>query len=264
MRRREMSLSAGTLIFLLAVWEASVTFLAIPEFILPSPSDVVQSLGALTGTLMRNASVTLLSIGIGFALGSASGLFLAVLMSMFPAFRSAIYPLVLATQTTPKIALAPLFIVWFGIGLTPRVLIVALLAFFPVLVNGVAGLANVDPLQLDLMRSVNAGTWQVYRHLRLPGSVPYVFAGFRLALTVSIIGAVVSEWIASSSGLGYLLVFYIATLRTANMFAVLLTLLVIAVVMFGLIMALERALSWEVKVKGSAGSGANVIAEAAM
>lgn len=264
MSRREATLSGLTVVLLFALWEGGVRILDVPAFILPAPTHVIVRFVELFGTIADNSTTTLAAISVGYLVGTMGGLVLAIVMTLFPSIRAAIYPIVLATQTTPKIAVAPLFIIWFGVGLTPRVLIVALLAFFPVLINSVAGLTNIDKLQLDLMRSVHSNRWQIYRYIRIPNAIPYIFAGLKLALTVSIIGAIVAEWVASSSGLGYLLVFYIATLRTPDLFAVLLGLLVVATAAFGAIMLLERAFSWEAKIRGGESTAVVEQADAAM
>ena len=189
---------------------------------------------------------------------------IAVTMALAPAIRTAIYPLVIASQTTPKIAIAPLLIVWFGLGLLPKVLIVALLTFFPVLINTLAGIDGTDRGHLDLLKSVNATRWQTYRQVRLPAAIPYVFAGLKLALTISVIGAIVSEWVSANAGLGYLLLFYNAGLRTTELFAVLLFLVLSASLAFGVLLFLERMLSWEARISGSATTSTTTASEAHM
>lgn len=252
-RGRELAPALALLAALLLAWEGLVAVTDIAPFVLPSPTEVVASFAAMATTLPEHVLATLRAAGFGYLLGALLGIALAVTMSVLPSIRSAVYPLVLATQTTPKIAVAPLFIIWFGVGLLPKVLIVALLAFFPVLINTIAGLESVDRAQLDLMRSVDASQAAVYRYVRFPAAVPFVFAGLRLALTVSIIGAIVAEWVAAERGLGYLLLLYNSQLRTANLFAVLLTLVLLASSTFALLSFLERRLSWEARLqRGSA------------
>jgi NitT/TauT family transport system permease protein len=236
------------LVLVVVIWEVLAVIGDVAEFILPRPTVILVSLGEISGSLPRHIQATAEAAGLGYVLGAVVGAGLALLMSVLPAIRTAVYPLVLATQTTPKIAVAPLFIIWFGIGLLPKVLIVALLVFFPILINTAAGLEAVDRSQLDLMRSVHASRLQVYRHVRFPTAVPFIFAGLRLALTVSIIGAIVSEWVAAERGLGYLLLLYNSQLRTAHLFAVLLVLMAAASLSFAVLAALEHRLSWEARV----------------
>lgn len=240
------------LVGFIALWEGYVFFMDPPHFILPAPSAIALRFPRLFDTLVQHSIVTMTVIVIGFGGGTIAGLFLAVLMSLNAALRNGIYPIVIASQTTPKIAIAPLLLVWFGVGLMPKFLIVALLAFFPVLINTLAGLDGTDRGHLDLMKSVNASRWQTYRDVRLPAAIPYVFAGLKLALTVSVIGAIIAEWVAGNQGLGFLLLFYNATLRTTELFVVLVALVLLATVAFGLVVLVERLLSWEARTRAAA------------
>lgn len=242
----------SVLAFLL-LWQLFVIALRIPDFILPTPLSVLSAIGTNLSVLLANAGTTLVAIGAGYGVGVVVGIALAVAMTVFPLFRIAIYPLVVASQTLPKVAIAPLLILWFGVGLLPKLIIVALLAFFPVLINTVAGLESANRSQLELMRSVNASVWQVYRNVRLPAAVPYIFAGLKLALTVSIIGAVVGEWVAANKGLGYLLVSYNSSLQTRELFAALVVLVAISAITFLLISLAERRFSWEARQRRAEG-----------
>jgi ABC-type nitrate/sulfonate/bicarbonate transport system permease component len=235
----------------IAIWELFVRVAQPPRFILPAPSAIAAAFPAMVEQLAGHSVATLTIIMLGFVAGSVGGLVLAVVMSFSPMLRAGIYPIVIASQTTPKIAVAPLLLVWFGIGLLPKVLIVALLAFFPVLINTLAGLDSTDRGHLELLKSVNASRWQTYRQVRLPAAIPFVFAGLKLALTVSVIGAIIGEWIAGNQGLGFLLLFYNANLRTTQLFVVLVTLVVLATALFALLVVVERVLSWEAKTNTS-------------
>lgn len=237
-----------TLACLIGLWELVTRAADIQRFILPPPSAVLVQFAASWEVLVTHSRVTLVEIFLGYGLGILVGFVLAVLMAVVPFIRLAIYPLVLATQTTPKIAIAPLFIIWFGIGLLPKVLIVALLVFFPVLINTLVGIHSVDRAQLALMRSVDSSQWQVYRHVRIPTAIPHIFASLKLGLTVAIIGAIVAEWVSANQGLGFLLLFYNATIRTTELFAVLLMLVLIASVAFLALSLAERALSWQARL----------------
>jgi ABC-type nitrate/sulfonate/bicarbonate transport system permease component len=264
LRRLPSALVApAVLAAVIGLWELVVWLGDIKPFILPPPSAVAVTFVEEWPTLMDNSKITLLEIGLGFGLGVIVGLVLAVIMALMPVVRAALYPLVLATQTTPKIAIAPLFIIWFGVGLLPKLLIIALLVFFPVLINTLVGIQSVDKSQLALMRSVDSSQWQIYRHVRMPSAVPHIFASLKLGLTVAIIGAIVAEWVAANEGLGYLLIFYNSTLRTTELFAVLLMLVLIASLAFVAISLLERALSWEARL-GTGEGAVTVIPEAAV
>jgi ABC-type nitrate/sulfonate/bicarbonate transport system permease component len=251
-----------TIVLAVVAWEVAVNAFRIPRFILPAPTSIIGRFFEILPIILEHAQVTVVAAALGYAAGALAGLALAILMTIVPVVRSAIYPLVIASQTTPKIAIAPLLIIWFGVGLLPKVVIVALLAFFPILINAVAGLESVDRSQLDLMRSVNANQWQIYRHIRIPTAVPFIFAGLKLALTVSIIGAIVGEWVASEKGLGFLLVSYNAALRTTELFGVLLALVLLASLSFLLVAAAERLFSWQSRIALT--QGATVAKEASL
>jgi NitT/TauT family transport system permease protein len=255
-------LPALTLALLVLAWEAAVQLFAVPSFILPPPSAVIVTMISESELLLTNALTTMLEAGLGLVLGTVVGLALAMLMTLVPALRGALYPLVIGTQTTPKVAIAPLLILWFGADLLPKVLIVALLAFFPVLINSLAGLESSSAAHLELLRSVNASQWQMYRHIRVPAAIPFIFAGLKLALTSSVIGAVVAEWVASDRGLGFLLIRYNAAFRTTDLFAALFTIVAVASLSFLLLDLAERWLSWEARIH--ANRAAVVVREASL
>lgn len=249
----------------LAAWEMAVVTFQVPTFILPAPSSVVQEVMQSWSIYVPHTLATLVPILVGFAVGSLGGIVFAVILDVSPTLRRALYPLIIATQTTPKIAIAPLLLVWLGTGVMPKVVIVALLAFFPVLINVVAGLEGTDAQLIVLAQSVDASQYQIYRSIKVPSAVPYLFAGLKLAMTVSVIGAIVGEWVASDRGLGYLLVYYNAVLDTPALFGVLIVLVVIASALFGLLVLVERHTSWE--MRQSRGRGAirgEVAAQAGM
>ncbi|MFB9949622.1 ABC transporter permease [Rhizobium puerariae] len=242
-------LPAITIIAALAVWEAATRLLGIKEFILPAPSVIARTLVTIAPELASHLWATLSVLLSGYLLGVLFGIALAVVMIVLPPVRRAVYPLVVASQTIPKIVIAPLLILWFGVGPEPKIFMVALLAFFPVLVNTVAGLEGTDKGHLELMKSVDANLWQVYRHVRLPAAVPQIFAGFKLALTVSVIGAVVGEWVVGNRGVGYLLLAYNASLMTANVFATLSVIILCSAILFYIITLAERRFSWRVRLQ---------------
>lgn len=236
----------GTIV---AAWELGVRAFAIPPLILPRPLQILGAIWTDADRLLGHTWVTTYEIASGFLVGALLGIGTALLMTQFPALRSAIYPLIIASQTTPKIAIAPLLIIWFGVGIYPKILTVALLAFFPVLINTIAGIESTDEGHVNLMRSVYASETQIYRHIRLPTAVPYVFAGLKLGVTVSVIGAIVAEWVASTKGLGYLLLFYTQYLDMVRTFAVLIVLMALGVGFFAATALAERLLSWERHVR---------------
>lgn len=249
----QKALPLVTVAAFLIVWEISVRQLDIKSFILPPPSAIATTLVEDFWVLLRNAGFTLRTLLLGYAVGVSFGILLAVMMTVMPLFRSAVYPLVVASQTIPKIAIAPLLILWFGVDVTPKVLIIALLSFFPVLINTVSGLEGADRGHLELMKSVNAGFWKIYRHVRVPAAVPNLFVGLKLALTVSVIGAIVGEWVAGNTGLGYLLLAYNASLLTHKLFAALFVIIGVSAACFLTIVWLEGRMSWRARLGRSGG-----------
>ncbi len=234
---------------ILVIWQLAVVAFDVPRFILPPPTEIVEALIDEWSVIGENVGITLLELVLGYGLGVGTGLALAILMNFAPPIKTAIYPLVIASQTIPKVAIAPLFVLWFGVDLTPKVLIIALLAFFPVLINTVSGLDSTDRGHVELFASVNSSKRDLYRHVKIPAAVPHLFAGLKLALTVSVIGAVIAEFVASNAGLGYLLLSYNASLETAELFATLVVLIAISGLSFLAIVMIERLASWQARVQ---------------
>jgi NitT/TauT family transport system permease protein len=190
--------------------------------------------------LLRHTWVTVQEILAGFFIGGGLGLALGILLAHIPRLERILSPFVVAVQTTPKIALAPLFVVWFGFGLTSKVVIVAMISFFPLMVNAVAGFTALDPAIEEMMRSLNATRQQVFLLARLPGALPALFAGARIAIVQSVVGAVAAEFVGAKEGLGYLVVYTGSLLQTERLFAVLVLLLLVGLVLYWAVVALER------------------------
>jgi NitT/TauT family transport system permease protein len=249
------------LAILLAIWEAAVRIFSIPTLVLPPPSAIVENLFTNYATLLIHAKTTILEILPGFAVGAVFGIGAALLMTELPWVRRTFYPYIIGSQTIPKIAIAPLVIIWFGVGIMPKIFFVALLSFFPILINTMSGFAGTDRRHLDLMYSVNADAGQVYRHIRFPTAIPHIFAGLKLGITVSVIGAIVGEFVASTSGLGYLLLYYTQFLDMTSAFAVLVMLMVLGIACFGIVQWIEGRLSWDARFRERARS---VVAETSL
>jgi ABC-type nitrate/sulfonate/bicarbonate transport system, permease component len=249
----------ASLVALVVIWQICCVVFDVPRFILPEPVDIARSVVDNFDVLMTHAGVTLTELLIGYALGVGSGLLLAIVMNFAAPLKAAIYPILVASQTIPKVAIAPLFVLWFGTDLLPKVLIIALLAFFPVLINTLSGLEGTDRDQLNLMKSVDASPWYVYRFVKIPSAIPSLFAGLKLALTVSVIGAVIAEFVASSKGLGFLLLSYNASLRTTELFATLVILIAISGLSFLLIVAIERMFSWQQRGAARRGGSTSIV-----
>ena len=234
------------LVVLLAVWEAAVQLLEIPSYVLPAPSAVVSSLVSNASVIAGHALSTLVTALVGLALGTVLGVGLAVAMSVSRRLRAALYPLVVVSQSIPMVVLAPLFVVWFGFGPMPRVLVVALVAFFPVAVATVGGLASADRDQVDLVRAMGGGRRDLAHHVLVPGALPSLFTGLKVAASYAMFAAIVGEWIGASSGLGLYLERSRASFATDQMFAAVLVVAAVSVGLVGLVFLLERAaLPWQ-------------------
>lgn len=242
---REYGLALAVFALLVALWEAAVRLARIPPFVLPAPTAIWAKFVADVPLLERHTLVTLGEILAGYLVAAAVGLVLAVLIVRFKTVERIVYPYIVASQTIPKIAIAPLLIIWLGAGMFPKILIVAVISFFPVTVNTVAGLRAVDQRYLDLLRSAAATDAQTFRLVRFPYALPFVFGGLKLATTLSVLGAIVAEFMGASEGLGYLILSSTFNFEVARVFVSLIVLIVIGVLFFGLISLLERRLSWQ-------------------
>ncbi len=240
--RKDWFWSAAVFIMLLVLWGALVRVRGIPPLVLPGPSAVWRSLSehARSGMLFGHLAVTLWEILAGFVVGSLFGAGLGILIALAPRLRRILNPYLIASQTMPKLALAPIFVMWFGFGLLPKVLITALIAFFPLFENTVTGLNEVDADTLELFRALRASKWQTLWFLRLPHAVPYLMAGLRVALVLSIVGAVVAEYVGANRGLGALIISSQGIMDTPLMFAVFVVLIVLGVALYQVFVILER------------------------
>jgi NitT/TauT family transport system permease protein len=224
---------------LLGLWAVASHGLGLPPYLVPPPELVVQQLVAQWPKLLAETWLTTLAAVGGFALSVAVGLPLAVLIVYSRTVENYLYPLLVFSQSVPKIAVAPLFVVWFGFGLLPKVIAAFLLAVFPVVVAAVTGLKSVEPEMLDLARSVRAGRLKTFWHISLPHSLPHIFSGLKVAVTLAVVGAVVGEFVGSNSGIGYVLQIANGNFDLPLMFAALLVLSTVGVLLFALVDAAE-------------------------
>jgi NitT/TauT family transport system permease protein len=240
---REIVLSCLLLVVLVAGWEIIVRVRGIPPLIVPAPTVVWENLIAHTrsGFLFMHLGVTLMEILLGFLAGSLLGIGLGIGVALSPLLRGVLHPYLIASQAMPKLALAPIFVMWFGFGILPKVLITALIAFFPLFENTVAGLNEVDRDAFELFRAVRATPWQTLRWLRLPNAVPFVVAGLKVAMVLSIVGAVVAEYVGANRGLGALIISSQGMMDTPLMFAVFVVLVALGVALYEVVVFLERA-----------------------
>lgn len=242
------------LIALGVLWEIAVHLTDTPRWMLPAPSDIAGSFRNDWRMLVEHAQVTLLEVLVGFGIALVTGLMAGIAIDRSGIVERAIYPLLIASQTIPMVVLAPLFLIWFGYGLLPKVLITALVAFFPLAVNTVDGLRAADREVLSLLRSMGAGEWQRFRLAKIPAAMPSIFSGARLAVTFSVIGAVFGELVGAKAGLGYLMDRSAAQFETSRVFAAIFILAMMGVGLFLLVSLIERlALPWRRFVTGSRG-----------
>lgn len=235
---------------LIAVWELVVREFDVKPYILPAPSAIARKTVADWPILFPNLRVTVKEMLLGFGLAAAVGILLGTLIAMSTVFRRGVFPLVIASQTVPVIAIAPVLVIWFGYNILPRVLVTALVAFFPLTVNTVAGLRAVDPELVRLFRSLNASRLQIFRKLTFPSGLPYIFAGLKVAATLCVIGATVSEWVGADKGLGYLIVTDTSQLETTRVFASIFLLSVSGIALYMLVAGLEWvSLPWRHSVR---------------
>jgi NitT/TauT family transport system permease protein len=236
----DSTVPTATLVGALAVWELAIRVLHVPNFIMPAPSAIVGEGWAWRHHFVVHTWVTLYETLGGFALSMVVGVPLAVLIVYSPALRRALYPLIVLTQSVPKIAIAPVLLLVLGHGEIPKVIVAFLVAFFPVVVDTASGLAATPPELLDLSRSYRASAFKTFVKVRLPMAMPFVFAGAKVAITLSVIGAVVGEFVGSDQGLGYVILSATSYWKTELAFSSMILLSVMAIVLFGAVSLIER------------------------
>lgn len=237
---------------LLGGWEAAVRLFKVPKYLVPPVSEIGVALwrGFATGPLAKDGfwfhgGVTVAEILLGFVIGSAVGLAIGVVVSQMPRLEALLEPYVAALQSVPKVAIAPIVVVWLGFGISSKVVIICLLTFFPVLVTSIAGFKAVDPDRIDLLRSLSATPWQIFRKAKFPSALPYIFAGLNMAAAFAVVGAVVGEFVGAQNGLGVLILQMEAQMDTGGSFAVCVVLSVIGIVLTGALRRIQRrVLHW--------------------
>jgi len=231
--------------FLLAIaiaWELVAIYGNVPVYILPAPTAILERLVSSWAVLADATVVTTGEVLLGFAIGVTLGIGLAVPIAYSRIVRDTLYPLIVASQAVPKIAIAPLLVLWLGFDIWPKIAVTALMVFFPVTVTAAEGFASVDRNLLDLLRSVHASPAQIFFRIRLPHALPQIFSGLKIGITLAVVGAVVGEWVGADSGLGYLLTYANTLLDSTLLFASLFLLIALGVVLFVIVELLERLL----------------------
>lgn len=224
-RRNWLELACIPLLFIVVVgtWEAVIRIFEVPPYVVPAPSAIWQSLvrGISSGLFISNGLVTLSEALLGFLGAAILAIVLGSVIAQSRFVENVLYPYLIAIQTTPKVAIAPLFIIWFGFGISSKIIVAGIIAFFPILVNVITGLRSTDPQRIELMRSLRATRWQIFRMVMLPSALPMIFAGLQVAIIFSLLGAIVGEFVGSRAGLGNLIMQMNINLDTAGVFAVL-------------------------------------------
>jgi ABC-type nitrate/sulfonate/bicarbonate transport system permease component len=237
---------AALTVALLAAWEIGVAVFDTPAYILPPPSAVWTAFGEVRPLLGEHIITTTTEAVVGIATGAAVGVLLAVAVWAVPLFRRLTYPLLVASQTVPMVVLAPLLVLWFGFGLTPKVLVVALIALFPVAISTAEGLVGADAEQIELLRSMGAGRREILRLILLPTATPAFFAGLRIAAAYAIAGAVIGEWVGASSGLGLFVTRSQYSFRVDRVFVGVAVIALLSITLFGIVEVLARlAAPWQ-------------------
>jgi len=227
-------------VLLLAAWQAAVQMLRIPDIILPAPVDIVSYFMRRQKLLMTHLWPTLLQTIWGFLLAVVGGVLLAILVSLTEFGKRAVMPLLVVAQIVPKIAVAPLFMLWFGLGDLSRVLIAFLVAFFPMVINAASGFNSVSQEVVLLGRAFSRSRWEFFRRIQLPQALPYIFDGMKVSITLSITGVIVAEFVSSQKGLGYLIMFANGQLDTVMMMTSITVLSLMGLALYGIVALLSR------------------------
>jgi NitT/TauT family transport system permease protein len=235
-------LALGLMAAVTVVWELMIRLFHVVPFVLPAPSAVIRSLIDSRVQLASATVSTSLEIVLGFVLAAVTGIAVALIIVRFERFGRALYPLVVLFQNVPKVALAPIFILWFGFDLAPKVALIVVIAFFPVAIDMLAGLQSVDPSFVALMQSVGASRTQILLRVRIPHSLPHLMAGLKVAITFSVIGAIVGEFAGASQGLGYVIQFASTQLDTPKIFSALVVVSVLGLAFYYAVEFAERFL----------------------
>jgi len=241
-QRSDLPLTLLLAVLFLGGWQWAIWFFAIPPIVIPAPLAVLRALrdGIANGELPAHFMVTFGEVLMGFVAGAVLGLAWGVVIGLFPLMERVVYPYIVAFQTVPKVAIAPIIVIWFGYGMTSKVVITATIAFFPVLANTIVGLRAAPRDQVELMIALTATRWQIFRLVRFPQALPYIFVGLDVAIVLAVIGAIVGEFVGAQAGLGYLILQRDFNLDMAGVFAILLILSALGIGLHLLVTGLQR------------------------
>ena len=235
-----------SLVAFIAFWQFYVWYFAVSNFILPSPLRIVQAGINLGSGLWPHVWTTTYEILLGFLFGNLFAVALAYAIVRWLLAERIVYPFLIVSQTVPKLAVAPLLVIWFGTGVLPKIIVTALVCFFPTAVNVVQGLRSADPNALDLVRMVTSSKRVMFQKVQFPSSIPYFFAGLKISMAAAVIGAIVAEWVGASNGLGYLILYGGTSMRTDLMFLAVTMTVILGMLLYGAVGLAERRFSWRV------------------
>ncbi|MGO0062216.1 ABC transporter permease [Brevibacillus fluminis] len=229
-------------------WQISVSLFGIEKWLLPSPADILrEALSELPRLGMHTWATSQIALA-GFLLSGTAGLVIACILHLIPGFKRGFYPLLILTQNIPIIALAPLLMIWFGYGLLPKMIVILLACFFPVVIATLDGFAQTDPSMYNYMNMIGANRRQLFFKLELPNALPYFFAGLKITAAYSVMGAVIAEWLGTDKGIGYYMLFAKSSFRTDRIFVALMVIFALSLVMFAAVLLLEK---WLIKGRGA-------------
>jgi len=236
--------TAVAIVLMVVIWKLVIAIFDVSPFVLPQPEDVVSGVRDLVDSngFWTDVRVTLTETLVGFGIAIILGIGLGTLLGRVQWLEQAMRPVIVASQVVPKVALIPLFIIWFGFGITSKIIIVAMIAFFPMLLNTILGVRSVDEGQKDVMKSLNASRWQTFRRLEYPSTLPYILAGMEVAIIFAVIGAIVGEYLGGDQGLGYQIVTSLNNLEAERLFAVIFCLTLFGFILYLAVIALKRFL----------------------
>jgi NitT/TauT family transport system permease protein len=240
LRRNASAIVVFVLLF--AGWEAVCRLEKVPDWLLPAPSRIAEELWKQRSLIPPHLFATTYEVVLGFVLALVLGVFIAIIIVLSPTARKIIYPVLLLVQSVPKVALAPILLLWVGYGLESKVLLAGITAFFPIIINSSTGMQSVPDEMLELTRSLHSPSLKVFWKIRLPNAMPYLFGGMKVAVPLSLIGAVVGEFVGSDQGSGYLILTYSSTMNTSLVFGVMLILALLGMTLFYLVVVAERFL----------------------
>ena len=242
----EKIIPAAVILAVLIIWQAVCSLGLVPSYMLPSPINVVKAFINDFWLLMAHSRVTLLEAVLGLSIGVLLGFLCAAIMDAFPVVKSALYTILVLTQTIPPVAIAPLLILWFSYGISPKVILVVLVAFFPMAVGLLEGFQSVDQDMIKLMKSMKANKWQIFWNVKFPNALGAFFSGLKIAVAYSVVGAVIAEWLGGFIGLGVYMTRVKKSLSYDKMFAVIFFVSAISLILMGLVKVLQyKAMPWE-------------------